>query len=329
MATEKRPVLLFGAYGLLGAAIRAQLEKENIPVRIFIRADTRHEDTGKGEYVQGDVTTGNGLAEAVSGVSAVLFFIRSSVPAVSANNPALDFSTTLPPLLNVLNALANHNPRAQFIFPSTGGSIYGDSEKAATEQSPVRPMSAYALGKLIAEETLRFYDRVFCVRSTILRISNVYGGANYRNTPQGVIDCFLDNALRGDVSQIWGTLDVERDYVFVDDVARATAMLAERHDSSTAIYNVGQSKSTSIREVLEIIDRVTDGRHRYEFSAHQYPGIQRSRLDCSLLDHDLAWRPSVSLDEGIEKTWLRKNWQAKRIDAACPGPTVASSLTPY
>jgi UDP-glucose 4-epimerase len=70
---------------------------------------------------------------------------------------------------------------------------------------------------------------------------------------------------------------------------------------------VGQSKSHSLRQVLSLIEQVTDGRHRYELVNDQYSGVARSSIDCSLLTRTVGWRPSISLEDGIARTWQRKS----------------------
>ncbi|WP_433766617.1 NAD-dependent epimerase/dehydratase family protein [Pseudomonas putida] len=306
--TDKPTVLLIGASGMIGTAIASMLPLHGYLVRAFIREDGAQPNAQKwvSELAPGNLVTGHGLENAVKGVVAVLYFAGTSVPATSGNDPAIEFRDSLPPLSNVLNALVHHNPVARFVFPSTGGAIYGTCESAPRESTPVQPLSAYALGKVLAEQTIRFYNDVFKIRSDILRISNVYGNARPRLVPQGVIDHFLDDAIRGVVSQVWGSLDVQRDYIFVDDIVRAVLALLTEDERPSSIFNVGQSESHSLREVLTIIELITEGRHRYEFTENCYQGVARSSIDCSLLRETVGWAPRVTLEEGIAMTYQRK-----------------------
>ncbi|MFM0692229.1 NAD-dependent epimerase/dehydratase family protein [Paraburkholderia graminis] len=301
------PVLLFGASGMIGSAIASILPQHGYKVRAFMREGSHsilpaHVD----EIVHGNLVTGTGLADAVKDVQAVLYFAGTSVPATSEDNPAIEFAASLPPLTNVMNALARVNPHARFVFPSTGGAIYGSCDEAPIESSPTHPLSAYALGKALAEQTIRFYNDVFNIRSDILRVSNAYGNARPRSVPQGVIDHFLDDAIRGVTSQVWGSLEVQRDYIFVDDVAHAVLTLLRADRRPSAVYNVGQSKSHSLRQVLTLIEQVTEGRHCYELVKNHYAGVARSSIDCSLLARTVGWRPRISLEDGIALAWQRK-----------------------
>ncbi|MFM0629602.1 NAD-dependent epimerase/dehydratase family protein [Paraburkholderia xenovorans] len=307
--TDHLPVLLIGASGMIGSAIASLLPEHGYKVRVFAREGGSSVPLAQpaDEVVRGSIVTGEGLVDAVKGVQAVLYFASTSVPATSGDNPAIEFQASLPPLTNVLNALVRYNPQARFFFPSTGGAIYGSCDNAPSESSPTHPLSAYALGKALAEQTIRFYNDVFNIRSDILRISNAYGNARPRSVPQGVIDHFLDDAIRGVTSQVWGSLEVQRDYIFVDDVAHAVLALLEATRRPSSVFNVGQSESHSLRQVLNLIEQVTEGRHCYELVKDQYAGVARSSIDCSLLTHAVGWRPSVSLQDGVALAWRRKN----------------------
>ena len=96
------------------------------------------------------------MREALMDVQAVLYFAATSVPAISKNDPGIDLPASMPPLISLLNAMAAYCPDARLIFPSSGGAIYGSCETAANEETPIRPLSAYALGKAVADRQLRF-----------------------------------------------------------------------------------------------------------------------------------------------------------------------------
>lgn len=293
---------------MIGSAIMSILPLHGYKVRVFEREGGASVPltSSTHEVVRGNILTGEGLDTAVKGTQAVLYFAGTSVPATSGDDPGIEFKASLPPVTNVLNALVRHNPHARFFFPSTGGAIYGSCDSAPRESSPTHPLSAYALGKALAEQTIRFYNDVFNIRSDILRISNVYGNARPRTVPQGVIDHFLDDAVRGVTSQVWGSLEVQRDYIFTDDVAHAVLALLKATRRSSSIYNVGQSESHSLRQVLSLIGQVTEGQHRFELVKDQYQGVARSSIDCSLLRSAVGWQPAVSLEEGIALAWQRK-----------------------
>ena len=190
--------------------------------------------------------------------------------------------------------------------------MYGPVHEIVTEDQPLAPTSGYGLGKVLAEETIKFYARTHGLTHTILRLSNVYGSAKRRQSPQGVIDVFLDDALNGRISQIWGSLAIERDYLFVDDMASAVSAVLRSPAGESEIFNVGAGASVALSEIVSLIDTVTSGRHRFELDATKPFGVLRSAIDNSRLHVATGWRPTHSLAQGIEKTWMRKVALAQR-----------------
>jgi UDP-glucose 4-epimerase len=301
-------VVLFGATGLIGNRLGALLTQQGYQVRAVLRpgASAEHLLFEPYDVVYADLSNIEQLEKAVADAKAILYFISTSIPKSSYNDPSIELSSSLPALLNLLKAMVNQKSNARLIFPSTGGAIYGScDETSASEETDLAPLSGYALGKAMSEQLIQFYARRFDIAYTILRISNVYGCAHPRKIAQGIIDVFLDNTLKGQTSPIWGSLHVERDYIFVDDVASAVAKVLSS-SSTNKIYNIGASKSYSLKQILEIIDVITEKAHRYNIESNEFQGVQRSAIDCSLFKSDTAWEPEVSLEEGIRQTWLRK-----------------------
>jgi UDP-glucose 4-epimerase len=147
---------------------------------------------------------------------------------------------------------------------------------------------------------------------TILRLSNVYGSAKRRQSPQGVIDVFLDDALHGRSSQIWGSLDIERDYLFVDDMAGAVSAVLDSAVGENAVFNVGAGRTMALSEVVALIGAVTEGRHRFELDPTKPQGLKRSALDSRRIRSATGWEPAHSPEEGIRRTWRRKLAEARR-----------------
>lgn len=299
-----QPVLILGAAGLLGGAAGALLSSRGVPVRALVRSRAAADRLAfaPSSVVLGDLTEGL-PPEALEGVAAVAYMAASSVPADSPGDPRGEFSRTLPALNGVLSALAEKGGR--IVFPSSGGSVYGERAEPADEGSGLSPRSSYALGKVLAEETVRFYGRVHGVGFDILRFTNVYGSPHPRLRPQGVIDVFLDDALAGRPSTVWGSLQVERDFLFVDDAAEAVVAVLAR-PASHAVYNVGAGRTRSLDEVLQAISAATGGRHVWTRRGDHDAGVARSAVNVDRFVADHRWRPAWDLEAGVAETWARK-----------------------
>jgi len=313
MAEPKGRALLIGATGLCGGAVGERLVQDGWSVRAFLRPgrsrqdlNFRPEDTGFGGLLSQAE-----LEAAMAGVDTVLYFASSSVPATSSKDPTIEFEASLVCLNNTLLAMSRSGVR-RLLFPSSGGTVYGPVETEATEDQPLAPASGYGLGKVLAEETIRFFARMHGLTYTILRLSNVYGSAKRRQSPQGVIDVFLDDALHGRSSQIWGSLDIERDYLFVDDMAGAVSAVLDSAVGENAVFNVGAGRTMALSEVVALIGAVTEGRHRFELDPTKPQGLKRSALDSRRIRSATGWEPAHSPEEGIRRTWRRKLAEARR-----------------
>lgn len=307
-----RKVLLIGATGLCGGAVGARLVEKGWSVRAFLRSGRNPLDLS---FLADDIAFGGLLSQAdlqaaMDGVESVLFFASTSVPATSAKDPTIEFETSLVTLNNTLLAMTRAGVK-RILFPSSGGTIYGPVQDKVAETTPLAPTSGYGLGKVLAEETIKFYARAHGLTYTILRLTNVYGSAKRRISPQGVIDVFLDDALNGRTSQIWGSLEIERDYLFVDDMADAVLAALVDDRAVNEVFNVGSSRSVTLACVVDQIQKVTEGRHSYQIDASKPSGVLRSAVDCSHIRSAIGWSPRCLLAEGVERTWRRKIEQSR------------------
>ena len=277
-----------------------------MPLRALVRSA---DDAARLSFTPAEIVVADlleGVPEGtVRGVSAVLYLAATSVPADSPRDPAGEFARGLPALNGVLAALAREGG-GRIVFPSSGGSVYGERAEPAGETAPTAPRSAYALGKLLGEQTIAFWNRTAGVGFDVLRLTNVYGSPTPRARPQGVIDVFLDDALAGRTSRVWGPLAVERDFLFVDDAAEAVVRAALTARSSDGVYNVGFDETHALSEVLALVAEATGGDHRWIAEGGHDAGVNRSAVDAAAFRRDFGWRPQTGLGDGVRETWRRK-----------------------
>ena len=305
--------ILIGPTGLCGGAVGERLVRDGWSVRAFLRPGRSRQDLtfAADDIVFGELLGQVELEAAMVGMDVVIYFASTSVPATSSRDPTIEFQASLTGLNNTLLAMSRTGVR-RLVFPSSGGTVYGSVQTEVTEDQPLAPTSGYGLGKVLAEETIRFYARTHGLIYTILRLTNVYGSAKRRQSPQGVIDVFLDDALYGRTSQIWGSLEIERDYLFVDDMAGAVCASLASEAAVDATFNVGASHSVKLSEIVKQIQIVTEGRHLFELDVTKPSGVLRSAVDCRRIQQSTGWAPSFSLAEGTGQTWRRKLAQAQR-----------------
>ena len=226
----------------------------------------------------------------------------------SIKNPVKDAKNNIINTLHLLNLAVKYNVR-HFIFSSTGGALYGDmpmSRIPTTEIEKENPLSPYGCSKLSVEKYLKFYNKVYGLKYTSLRYSNVYGPRQNSKGEAGVIAVFLDNMQNNKNPVIYGGVQT-RDFVYVQDVAYANFLVL--NDDKSDIYNIGTGKQTDIIEIFGKINQLYNNKFKPEFKEMKKGKQKRSSLSHNKITSELGWIPRVNLDEGIYKTytWFLKN----------------------
>ena len=213
-------------------------------------------------------------------------------------------------ILGSLNLLQNCQKAGvkKFIFASSGGAIYGDTDVIPTPETHTEnPESPYGICKLTIEKYLHFYKETFGLNYTALRFANIYGPRQNSKGEAGVIAVFCDKMLKNQEVVINGDGEQTRDFVFVDDVINAALLSMEQEKSD--IYNIGAGEETNINDIFRKIKELT-GSSCEEIHAPSKAGEQkRSCLDFSKAKEKLNWGPEYNLEKGLENTikWFKEN----------------------
>ena len=235
----------------------------------------------------------------------------------SVADPMFDASVNVLGTLNLLEALraTERAARTRFVFSSTGGALYGDFTVPPNGETFSKdPEAPYGIAKLAVEYYMAYYGRVHGMRPVALRFGNVYGPRQDPHGEAGVVAIFCGRILDGTPLTIFGDGEQTRDYVYVGDVAAAVlraldAELPAAGQLDARAFNVGTSLPTSVNVLAKELLRVS-GRDVPVQRAPARPGeMQQSFLDVNKAQQVLGWRPSVSLADGLGRTF---RWFAGR-----------------
>ncbi len=223
----------------------------------------------------------------------------------SMADPRFDCDVNLGGLLNVVAAAVRAGV-GQVLFASSGGALYGDTDQLPTrEDHPARPASHYGAAKAAGELYLGVFRQAHGLKVASLRYANVYGPRQDPRGEAGVVAIFCGRLLEGRPCIVNGDGAQTRDYVHVDDVARANLLAAER--GFDGALNVATGVETDVNAVHALLARAAGVEARPEFGPAK-PGEQRrSCLDASAAARAIGWRPTVGLDDGLARTlaWFR------------------------
>ena len=208
---------------------------------------------------------------------------------------AVNFSGTI----NLLLA-GGETKIKNFIFASTGGALYGNPEKLPTkENAPLEPASPYGLSKVCAEEAVRFYSRFFGFDHVIFRYANVYGPRQNPKGEAGVVAIFGGLMRKGLRPQIFGNGKKIRDYVYVDDVARANVLALRRGKND--FFNIGLGRKIKDIDVFKTLSKELGFGKPPIYKPFRKGEVFASALRPSKIFKHLNWRPTTSFGEGIKR----------------------------
>lgn len=230
----------------------------------------------------------------------VIFHLAAQTDVqTSVAKPDYDSSVNV---LGTVHALeAARDTKAQVVFTSTGGAIYGECGRPAREEDERRPMSPYGTSKLAGEEYLATWNRLHGTRHVTCRLANVYGPRQQATLEGGVVAVFLDRLRDGRETEIFGDGEQTRDFVYVGDVAKA--LLAAAAHAGPGVYNIGAGVPTSIAELHGLCAAVAGVEREPCFSAERPGDVRRSVLDPSRAERELGWRAEATLPDGLARTW--------------------------
>jgi UDP-glucose 4-epimerase len=167
-------------------------------------------------------------------------------------------------------------------------------------------MGLYELTNLTAEKMMLLYNDRHGVATSVLRLTNIYGPrAQMRHSRYGVVNWFIRLALDDGTIEVFGTGDIKRDFLYVDDAVEAILLAAVREEAVGTVFNVGRDTSCNFRELAERVVAIS-GTGKWKFApfsperAMQEPGDFYS--DITKIRNMLGWAPVTDLDTGLGKT---------------------------
>lgn len=199
-------------------------------------------------------------------------------------------------------AVESLNPGSKVIFLSSGGAIYGQNEdgEKSREIDPINPVTAYGKSKQILEMYVSDICKAYSLNLVIVRPGNPIGKSHLKYKLQNVADIYLSNLLSGQKLEIWGSLEIEKDFFDIRDLAIAIYRLGTDR-RITGIYNVGSGVGTSLHGLINTISLVTKKDFELEIHNPIATDISRYALSIDKISNDLDWQPAFSLVDTISK----------------------------
>jgi UDP-glucose 4-epimerase len=226
---------------------------------------------------------------------------------VSVEDPKMDAQVNILDTLNLYEAARAAAVR-RIIFASSGGAIYGEQDYfPADEKHSKRPLSPYGVSKLANEKYLGYYKTVHGIENVIFRYTNVYGPRQNPHGEAGVVAIFALKMLKGEQPVINGDGTQTRDYLFVNDLARANVLALG--PTARGIYNVATGMEYSVNTMFQLLQMKIGKPFKAQYAPAKAGEQKRSVCTASKMKNLLQWQPEVTFEEGLSRTvdWFKAN----------------------
>lgn len=297
-------VLITGGAGFIGSHVSDMLINNGHEVIVIDNLSSGKEENlnPKAVFCEGDIRDSvvEGIMERERPEAVIHHAAQVSVRD-SVEDPLYDMNVNIGGTLNLLENSVKNGVK-KFIFASTGGAIYGkQSCFPANETHATKPLSPYGIAKLTCEKYLYYYHKTYGLDYVSLRYSNVYGPRQDPYGEAGVVAIFFQRMIAGGQPIINGNGEQTRDYVFVEDVARANVLALEK--DVIGEFNIGTGIEATVNSLFEEIKTLAEykvkGVYREAKKGEQF----RSVLDWSKAKRELGWNPEISLKDGLKLTF--------------------------
>lgn len=242
---------------------------------------------------------------------AIFHFSGQSSGEISFENPLKDINSNVVSTVNLYEFCIKNKCR-KFLFASSM-SVYGENFKIVTENSPLNPLSFYAVGKMASEKYLKLYKNK-SVNISVLRLFNVYGpGQDLSNLKQGMISIYLSQLMFNKKIIIKGSKNRYRDFVYIEDVVKACIEISKFNKNEYEIFNICTGKKTKvvnlINKIIQIYKQSKEIIYEQSTLGDQFGIYGNNNKLLSLLKRF----EFTNIDKGLKKTinWAKKTERNK------------------
>ena len=303
--------LVTGGAGFIGSHLAEELVRRGERVRVvdsFVtgkRANLAH--LPDVELIEGDLADLDVAHQAVSGVDYVLH--QAAIPSVprSVEDPVTSNRANIDASLNVL--VAARAAKVRRVVYAGSSSAYGNTPTLPkVETMATGPLSPYALQKLVAEQYCQMFTRLYGLETVTIRYFNVFGPRQDPSSPySGVISLFIRALVEGRQPTIYGDGGQTRDFTYVANVVDGVLRACTAEGASGEVINVATGGRISLNQLFRAVKELTGASVEPVYADDRAGDVRDSQADISKARRLLGYEPSVTLEQGLEKTvaWFR------------------------
>jgi GDP-D-mannose 3', 5'-epimerase len=324
-------ILVTGAGGFIGHHLVRRLKKEGFWVRGVDLKGSEFEATAADEFAILDLRLWENCLEATRSIEQVynLSADMGGIGYITANHADISRNNTL--INTHMLEAARINGAQRFLF-SSSACIYPQYKQNHADVAPLKesdalpadPEPGYGWEKLFAEELCRYYRKDYGFETRIVRFHNVYGPLGTyeggKEKAPAAISRKVALAEDGGDIEVWGDGEQTRSFMYVDDcVEGLLRLMASDHAEP---LNLGTDRLVTINQLIDMVSAVAGKRLNKRHDLTKPQGVRGRNSDNTLLKRVLGWEPSITLEEGLKKTyrWIESELRkAGRLQSAAAG----------
>ena len=303
--------LVTGGAGFIGSHLVEELVRRGERVRVVDSLITGKRQNiahvSAVEFIEGDLADPDVAQRAVKDMDYVLH--QAAIPSVprSVQDPITSNRANIDASLNVL--VAARDARVKRVVYAGSSSAYGNTPTLPkTETMPTAPLSPYALQKLVAEQYCQMFTSLYGLETVTTRYFNVFGPRQDPSSPySGVISLFISALCDGRQPTIYGDGEHTRDFTYVANVVDGVLRACTATGASGEVVNVATGGRISLDTLFKTIQQLLRTNVEPIYADPRAGDVKDSQADISKARRILGYEPTVSFEDGLQKTvaWYR------------------------
>jgi nucleoside-diphosphate-sugar epimerase len=305
--------LVTGGAGFIGSHLVEELARRGERVRVVDSLITGNRQNiahvPAVEFIEGDLANPEVAQRAVTGIDFVLH--QAAIPSVprSVKDPITSNRANVDASLNVLVAARDAGVRR--VVYAGSSSAYGNTPTLPkVETMPTAPLSPYALQKLVAEQYCQMFTSLYGLETVTVRYFNVFGPRQDPSSPySGVISLFISALCGGRQPTIYGDGEQTRDFTYVANVVDGVLRACAAPGASGEVMNVATGGRVSLNTLFSTLQQLLATNLEPIYAQPRAGDVRDSQADIGKARRILGYEPSVSFEEGLQKTvaWYRRS----------------------
>jgi GDP-D-mannose 3',5'-epimerase len=331
MNLKGQRAVVCGAGGFIGGHLVQSLQANGVEVICAVDIKPLEEWYQTSEDVENlslDLKDKESCQKAAKGADAI-FQLAADMGGMGfiENNKAL---CMLSVLTNTHMLMAARDQGVEGFFYSSSACVYNAEKQTSpdvvalreSDAYPALPEDGYGWEKLFSERMCRHFEEDYGLQCRVARYHNVYGPlgtwtGGREKAPAAICRKVIEAMMSGNHEiEIWGDGQQTRSFMYIDDCTKGTQMIFESEIHEP--LNLGSDELVSINQLVDIVEDIAGVKLRRKYNLHAPKGVNGRNSDNALIQRRLGWAPSISLRDGLAKTyaWIEQEMLASEPLAA-------------